>query len=163
VIALFLSMTLGLQNTKPAAPAAPAEAVSPAKTPEEALRLFVIATLTRDEAALRAVSLPDPGLAFLLQGASVPAEQLEGVKEQVAKLPIKALKPGDTYTLPGNRTMTVKPEEVTAERVVLLPQGAPVPTRCRKVGDRWKVDPAPVIAARKAAQAAREKKTKGAG
>jgi hypothetical protein len=66
-------------------------------------------------------------------------------------------------TLAGNRKLKVRPEEVTAERAVLLPEGAPIPNRLQRVDGRWRVDATPIIAGRKAAEAARKKATRPAG
>lgn len=41
-------------------------------TPEDALRTFMLALLAQDEAALRAVSLPNPDLDWLLKGQPAP-------------------------------------------------------------------------------------------
>ncbi|MDB5352782.1 MAG: hypothetical protein JWN86_4029 [Planctomycetota bacterium] len=150
MLALVMTLTLGFQAAK----AAPDIA---AKTPEEAFRTFVAAMITKDEKTVRALALPSDEIDWLLKGQGVPAGQVEAIKAQIAKMPIKALKPGDTYTLPGNRKMTVKPEEVAEDRVVLLPEGSPLPTRCQKVDGRWRVDAGPMIAGRKAADAARKK------
>ena len=128
-------------------------------TPEDALRNFIIAMFIQDVAALRAITLPtDPAeFKWLVGGQPIPPDQLEEIKAQMKRVPIRVLKPGETVTLSRDRKVTVRPEEVGADRAILLPEGAPMPTRLRKIEGRWRVDPTPIIAARKAADAARKK------
>src|SRR5688572_14436320 len=123
-------------------------------TAEETLRAFLVAMLTKDAMTLRDLTLPAADLELLLQGEGAPASRLEQLKTQIAKQPIRALKPGDSVALPGNRRITVQPEEVSDDRAVLLPEGAPIPTRCRKVDGKWRVDAGAIIAGIKAADAA---------
>lgn len=126
-------------------------------TPEEAFRTFMIAMLTHDEATLRAVTVKTDDFDWLLKGDPVPPEHLEAAKRDIQK-PLRALKAGDEVKLPGNRKVTVQPEEVTADRAVLVADWMAVPTRMWKVDGRWRVDAVPLIAARKAADAAQRKK-----
>jgi hypothetical protein len=133
-----------------------------AATPEQALRSFVIAMMTKDETTLRAVTLHTEDFDWLLRGQALPEDQIEDFKAQITRQPIRALKAGDEITLPGNRKVKVLPEEVTADRAVLVPQGAPFPTRLRMIDGRWRVDATPMIAGRKAAEAARQKTAKPA-
>jgi len=127
-----------------------------AATPEQAVRNFIIAMSTKDEATLRAVTLPTDDFDWLLQGQAVPADQVEEFKAQIARMPIRVLKPREQITLPGDRRITVQPEEVTADRAVLLPQGAAFPVRCRKADGCWSVDATTIIAGIKPAEAARK-------
>lgn len=160
---LILSLGLQAPESKPQAPAgrgaARGESGSKAKaaTPEQALRTFLVAMVTRDETTLRAVTLPTKDFDWLLRGQPLPSDVVDEARAQLARVPIRALKPGDEIILPGNRKIRVRPEEVTAERAVVLPEGSPIPTRLRKVDGRWRVDATPVIAGRKAAEAARKK------
>lgn len=141
-----------------------AEAAKAGGSPEEVLRSFFVAMILKDEAKVKDLALPADGLELLWKGEAPPPEAEEQIKKQAASQPIKTLKIGDEFTLPGNRKMTVPAEDVTEDRAVLLPEGAPTPTRMRKVDGRWKVDARPIIAARKAADAARAKaKAKGKG
>ncbi len=139
-------------------PGGEADAGVAATSPEGALRTFQIALLTKDEATLRAVTLPTDDFAWLLKGQVAPPGKVEAAKAYFADQSIKALKPGDTFTLPGNRNIVVKAEEVTTDRAVLVPEGAPIPTRCHRVEGRWRVDATAIIAGRKAADAAARKK-----
>jgi hypothetical protein len=128
-----------------------------AETPEDALRSFLIAIALHDEAALRSVVLPTDDFDWLLKGEAAPAEAADQIRSQFMQVPIRALKPGDSFRLPNKKSITVDPKEVDATHAVLLPEGAPLPTRCQKVDGRWRVDASPVIAGRKAAEAARAK------
>ena len=127
-----------------------------AATPEQALRTFFIALLDQDEATLHAVTVPTDDFAWLLRGQPVPAAHVKALRAQMASQPIRALKPGDKITLPGNRKGTVPPEDVTTDRAVLLPKWSPVPTRVWRINGRWRVDANWIIAGRKAAESARK-------
>lgn len=148
MLALLLTLALGFQDG--------ADAKIAAKTPEDAFRLFLISVATNDEATLRAVTLPNNEFEWLLKGQHVPKDQSAAFKAQINKMTIKLLKPGDTVSLPRGRKTTVGADEVGEDRAVLLPEGAPIPTRCRKVDGAWKVDATPIIAGRKAADAAQK-------
>jgi hypothetical protein len=128
-----------------------------ASTPEQAWRTFMVAMVTGDGPTLRAVTLPTDDFDWLLKGEAAPANRIEEIKAQIAKLPIRALKPGDKIKLPRNREFTVSKADVTKDRAMLLPDGDPIPHRLQNVDGRWRVDAAPIIAARKAADAARKK------
>lgn len=149
---LLLTLTLALQagGTAPKSDAKIADG-----TADQAMRTFLLAMIEADEPTIRAVTLPTDGLEWLWKGTPPPADQVKAMRKAVAELKIRALKPGDTFAMPGNRVITIKPEEVTADRAILVPEEAPVPTRLRKIDGHWKVDPAPAIASRKAADAVR--------
>jgi hypothetical protein len=134
-----------------------------ADTPESAFRSFLVAMAFKDDPALRALVLPTDDFDWLLKGEAPPAGQAKAVRESIEKMPIRALKAGDKIEIPvrgGKREMTVQPDEVNDSNAVLLPEGAPIPTRLKKVDGRWRVDARPVIAGRKAAEAARQQKKK---
>ena len=126
-------------------------------SPEQALRTFLVAMAIKDAKALQSVTLATKDFDWLLKGEVVPPDHIEEFKQIVAKIPIRSLKPGDEFTLPRNRKMKVRPDEVGPDRAVLLPENAPIPNRVQKVDGRWRVDATPIIAGRKAAEAARMK------
>lgn len=128
-----------------------------ADTPEQALRVFLVAMAIKDAETLRSVTLPTKDFEWLLKGEVVPPDHIDEFRQIVAKIPIRALKPGEEFTLPRNRKMKVGPDEVGPARAVLLPENAPMPNRVQKVDGRWRVDATPIIAGRKAAEAARMK------
>lgn len=126
-------------------------------TPEDALRTFMLATMAHDEAALRVVTLPNPDLDWLLKGQVVPPDAVKEASVFIAKLPIRRMKAGDRFTMPKGKTYAVPASQVGEDKAVLLPEGAPIPTRLQKVKGHWKVEADPIIAGRKAADAARKK------
>ncbi len=112
---------------------------------------------TRDENVLREVTLETEDFEWLLKGEAVPAERIDEFTTFMEELEIRTLEGGEEIELPGNRKAIVRPEEVAEDRALLLPKGAPLPTRLRKVEGQWKVDATLVVKGRKAAEAAREK------
>ena len=117
----------------------------------------MLALMAQDEAALREVTIPTPDLDWLLKGDPAPPEVIKDATAQFTRQPIKRLKDGETVALPRGRQYVVAANEVGEDKAVLLPQGAPVPTRLHKVKGQWKVVADPFIAGRKAADAARKK------
>lgn len=143
------------------APGRAGAAAAPAEdTPEAALRSFMTAMLNHDERALRSLvlSVTDRELEWLLKGPALPAGQAEKMRAAFAEMKIKRLKPGDRVEQPRGKAIVIARHEVGSDRAVLLPDGAPLPTRLQKVKGRWKVDARPVIAARKAAAEAAQQK-----
>jgi hypothetical protein len=145
-----------------AAARANADATGPSPnddTPETAFRSFMVGMLDRDEAALRALTLPIPDRDFewLLRGEIAPAGEAQKMRTFFAELKIQRLKPGDRIELPRGRSITVRPQEANEDHAVLMPEGSPLPTRVQRVKGHWKVDARPVIAGRKAADAAKRK------
>ncbi len=126
------------------------------RTPEEALRTFVYAMAVRDEAALRAITLPVQGFEWLMAGRAAPPSLIKELEEKLGQQTFRSLKAGDKFTLFQGQEVVVKAADVGPERALLLPEGASLPTRLQKVGGHWKVDPSAVIAGRKAAEAARQ-------
>jgi hypothetical protein len=126
-------------------------------TPEDALRTFMLALMAQDGAALRAVVLPNPDLEWLLKGQPLPPDVIKDAMAQFAKRPMKRLKEGEKVALPRGQQYIVTASEVGEDRAVLLPEGSTVPTRVQKVKGHWKVSADPLIAARKSADAARQK------
>jgi hypothetical protein len=139
------------------APAGVARPMLPDATPEDALRTFMVAAVAHDEAALREITLPDRELVWLLRGQPAPAQAVERMRALAADMKIKRLKPGDRLKLPQGRVAVVTPEQVTEDRALVLPEGAPEPVRLQRVEGHWKVDARPAIDAVKAAAAAQQK------
>jgi hypothetical protein len=156
---------------KPAAPKAAkaAKAATPAKpapvppkrkligkidrvdtTSDAALRTFLMAMEAGDEETLRAVTLPNPDLDWLLRGETPRGLGLADVKERMLKARITRLKAGDRVKMPGGAVHAISPDEVGRDRAALRVEGTPVYAPLQRVKGRWKVDPAPIIATRKA-------------
>ena len=145
MLATWMAILLVAQNPEPKAQR------QDVATPEQAIRTFIVAMMTKDSKALHEVALPANDLDSLLQGQAVPPEAVEGFKAQIASLPVRVLKAGEEVTLPDGRRYKAKPEDVTPERAVVLPQGASFPALSRKVDGRWRIDAAPIIASMKGA------------
>jgi hypothetical protein len=126
-------------------------------TPEDALHSFMVAFVEQDEAALRAITLPDPDLDGLLGGPRPPANAVEMMRTYAMELKTRRLKPGDSVAPTEGQPITVRPEDVAEDRAVLLPEGDLLPIKLQRVEGHWKVDARPIIAARKAAAAAQQK------
>jgi hypothetical protein len=139
-----------------ASPRSAAQARIADHTPEDALRTFVLAMANRDEPTLRAITLPVEGFEWLIAGRAAPANILKDLEEKLSRPTFRSLKPGDKFTLPRGEVVVVKAEDVGPDRALVLPEGASLPTRLHRVEGHWKVDPSPVIASRKAAEAARK-------
>ena len=104
-----------------------------------------------------AVTVAHPDLGWLLKGDAAPPEVIKDATAQIAKQPIKSLKQGENVPLPRGKQYVVAATDVGVDKAILLPRGAPVPTRLNKVKGHWKVVADPFIASRKAADAARKK------
>ena len=125
-------------------------------SPEQALRSFLIAMATSDREALANTSLPHEELDLLLQGETLTEEQIKSMRTHFAQTPIESLTVGDTFMLPGNRPITMDETFVNATRKQLVLADMPTPFTVVLTDDQWRVDPGGLIAARKAAQRARE-------
>ncbi|MBI1321969.1 hypothetical protein GC170_02110 [bacterium] len=126
--------------------------------PEEALRGFLLAIGTQDEAKLRSLSLPHDDFEWLLKGQAVPADIRKNFEEFIDQSPIRTLKAGEVLELSGGRELKVDPGDVSGDRTMLMFGRDPLPHKLRKVDGQWKVDPSSIVSARKAADAARKKK-----
>ncbi len=159
-VLLFLAaMSVVVSAAPPDANPATAEQ---ANTPESVFKAFLMAMATGDEDGLHATTLPTSDFDWLTRGEHVPAAEVETFrKEVIDEMVLKRLAANDTFTLPRGKVITVKPEEVDEDHVILLQEGAPLPTRTQKVEGRWKVDARPIIAGRKAADAARRRDAAG--
>lgn len=133
-------------------------------TPEGSYKSFFVAMAIGDEPALRAVALPVEGFEWLLMGQRVPADQVAALRKAVLEqMVVRPLKVGESVRMPEGPTYEVKPDDVSDDRAMVIQDTAPLPIRCRKVDGRWKVDPTPIIAARKAAEAARQRSAQRKG
>ncbi|WP_422926651.1 hypothetical protein [Singulisphaera sp. PoT] len=129
-------------------------------SPEGAVKNFMIAMATGNERELQALTLPLPegDFAWLLKGERLPADKVAEFRKAVAEeMPFRIAKPGEMFPLSKGRVIEIKPAEFSPDRSVVVHEGAPIPTRVRKIEGRWKVDAAPMVAGRKAAFAARQR------
>jgi hypothetical protein len=128
-------------------------------TPEDALRTFLLALAAQDEVTLRAVTLPDDEFEWLLKDRPAPATPrvLAAMRASFVQSPFRRLGAGDRVKMPGGWVGVIKPADVADGRVVLMPEGAPMPARLENVGGHWKVFARTFIAARKTAESTRQK------
>ncbi len=133
--------------------------------PDAPAREFIIAVLLQDGVTLRRVTIPteEKELKWLLAGQKAPPGAHEQIREHFQRLSVKTLKVGDVVELPGNRTLHVTDEMVGPDRAMLQFEGDPLPWRLERVDGQWLVDPRHLIAARKAAAAARLKRRANTG
>ncbi len=114
-----------------------------------------------DEAALKAVTIPATGFEWLLRGDHVPPAQAEEFRKAVVDRLRRRRQflAGDEVNAAWNSGAPIKiaPEQVTDDRAVLTMQGGPIPTNLHRVMGAWRVDPRPIIAGRRAADAARRR------
>ena len=124
-------------------------------TPEDALRTFMLALIAQDEAALRVVTLSQSRSRLAIERrAGYRRDVIKDATAQFAKQPIKRLKEGETFTLPGGKQYVVAASDVGEDKAVLLPAGCPGAHAAPQVKGHWKVVADPFIAGRKADDAA---------
>lgn len=130
-------------------------------TPEGTLRIFTLGVLLANEQLVNATIVPvsDEDLAYLFQKPKDAPASPKELKELCANMTVRALKPGDKFTLPGGKQVTVAEDEVTDERMVLVLADSPIPSRLYKAKGYWWVDATPVIAGRKVAAKFSEENT----
>ena len=75
------------------------------------------------------------GIEWLMAGHAASASLIEELEEKLAQQTFRRLKAGDKLTLPQGQAVVVKAEDVGPDRALLLPEGASLPTRLRKVRD----------------------------
>jgi hypothetical protein len=119
-------------------------------TPENALKTFLLALAARDEASLRAVTLPAKDFDLLLRGPVATPDQLVQLKAHLEEKPIRRLRAGDPVKMPNGEERVISPDDVRENRVALWLDGEPLPARLEKVGGHWKVFAGTFIAARRA-------------
>ena len=129
------------------------------QTPEGALRAFLASMLGPDPATLRQVILPvsNADFALLLASKPVSTEVRQIEVGRIASMPLRALKAGDTVTLPGGRSLTIGKGDVGHDTTLLQMSSNPLPVLIHRVKGRWYVDAAPMIAARRTAAALQKK------
>ena len=136
--------------------AGPRTRVKPAdSTPEDAFKTFIMAIAAQDAETLRAVTLPDDELAWLLRRGPTTGVALEQMKSRLDRRTIKRLKPGDTASMADGTSRILQADDIRADCVVIWLEGASYATTLLDVGGHWKVVIRPFIAAHKAAEAKR--------
>ena len=148
---MLIGLVLAAQDAGTAAQKKEAGQEASADSPERSIRSFIVAMFTKDVPALRAVTLPVDDLETILPPQPLPPESLDAFKEQIARLPVRRLKAGESVKLAGGRTYETRAEDVGPDRAVVLPEGAAFPLASRLVDGRWRIDVSPIIANTKAA------------
>jgi hypothetical protein len=124
-------------------------------TSEAAFRTFLMAMEAGDEETLRAVTLLHPDFDWLLRGEPARVRGIDDLKQQMIKMRVQRLKAGDKVELAGNEVHVIRASEVGPDHAALKMEGMPAYAALERVKGHWKVDPAPFIAVRKAAWAAK--------
>lgn len=88
-------------------------------------------------------------------GARTALRGLSELKQQVIKARVNRLKAGDRVRISGKEVHVIAATEVGRDRAALKIEGSPAYAPLQKVKGHWKVDPAPFIAAKKAAAGAK--------
>ena len=139
----------------PARPQSPAGPAPFPDTPEGAYKALVYAINAGDEAAIRGVTLPTPGLGRLLEIDRSPASGLPALREGLLRATdLRRLAAGETVPTGSGESYKVKPRDVGEDRAVVI-DNARLPIHCRKVDGRWRVDARLLIANRRVAGTAK--------
>lgn len=154
----------GPEAVSPPVAAAPAETPkgslpevdsSRGTTPEAALRNLFGAMLASDRAGVLANALPNPEIELLLSPEPLTPEQIAQAQAQFDAMPVHALSVGDSISLPGGETLVFDETMINDDHQMLTIPGSDLPLELVRIDGAWKVNASPLIAARKAAQAAR--------
>lgn len=94
---------------------------------------------------------------LLMEPQGVARPTMEVVKRICGEMKIRRLKVGEKFTLPGGKVITVAADEIADDLAVLHVEGDPLPTRMGMARGQWWVNAGPIIAGRKAGQAALKK------
>ena len=152
------SATVAATSTAPATPRA--------LEPEEVVRNMFVAVLNRDPKALAECIVPNPESAILVEGEAVPLAGKAVIALRIAGMPMRRAKVGETINLPirGRPVpLTFTEDFINADRQQIIPEGSPLPVAVIRVNGVWRADAGSLIAARKAARAARATATQRAG
>ena len=134
-----------------------------ARTPEEVVRAFFVAMFSNDEVGVRKEMLPNPNPEILWQGEPLPPEFLRWAKPHLQNMTCRECKVGEIIDLPGAPSLEVTDQMVNERSRLVFPiigdEPSPIPLFVFLVDGAWKVDAAPLIAARQAATRMKEKET----
>jgi hypothetical protein len=129
-----------------------------ARTPEQTIKALFIAMIDEDQDAVRRLTVPNPDLAFLWQGDKLtPAQRATAIAE-LDSWHFRRLKVGDEVQLPGGKKFVVDAKRVNDRHLMISVTDSPLPFLLVKTGEEWKVDSRPIIAGRKAAAAAGQRR-----
>ncbi len=143
-----------LMNRMYGRPSHPADTAA-ALTPVETVKAFVSALAGRDEARIRSLTLPNPGLPMLWADALTDEDKEE--LDRVAKDQLRVLKAGDSVPMEGG-SMEVPAMFATGTTVLVYGKSMLFPFPVQLVDGIWKVNTGPLLAARE-----KERKKEEAG
>ncbi|MEZ6061101.1 MAG: hypothetical protein R3C19_12115 [Planctomycetaceae bacterium] len=121
-------------------------------SPAGVVRRFLLAMAKRDLTELEEVALPDADLSLLVKNDAVSDAQLE----EIGAIQFSFLHLGDEVAVPtskGPESVVMDKNRINENRQQLTYKGNPIPFDVVRTEGRWKVNPRPLIAARKAAAA----------
>lgn len=120
--------------------------VQPPRELERCARAFMFGLISGDAGLIAGTSLAHPQ-ADLLAQSSVPSGELGQYEDVCANMPMTELAVGERYPWPVGQMYTVRPEDVTDERRILMAQfgGDEITFVMQRVDGRWKVDPSPFV------------------
>lgn len=116
--------------------------------PEDVFRRFILSVLKGDDKAVCGDALPCPGMSVLWGGKPSSREEIAEAEKSIANMKLRRLQPGDSFTLPGGKTLRFTRENLGTDRVCLTGDEMPTPTFLERVDGRWQVDAQPFIKAR---------------
>lgn len=125
-------------------------------SPERVLKRFVVALLAGDRKALEENCVAHDGLEILLTGDRPPAAALSMIRQQLEKSRVRDHAAGEVIKMPNGSTFTVAPDLVADGRKLMSLGSMPIPMSLVQVDGQWKVDPTPIVEARKAAAKKKE-------
>jgi hypothetical protein len=109
-----------------------------------------------DKKQIEQCTLNVPGREVLVEegGDQPPPEARKEIEAHLKDLPLTRLKVGQQITLPGGKTFVMTSDMINESRQQLTGPDIPFPFIVVKEKGQWKVDPTPVIAARRTARQA---------
>ena len=117
----------------------------------------MLALVSGDEDVLKKNSIPHKDLGILLSANRPPPEAVAQMKEMFGKLPLTQLKIGDSIKLPNGKEIIMNETHISEDRVMLNFPNNPLPFQLVRKENKWRVNPKPLISARKAAAASKRK------
>lgn len=121
-------------------------AVQPPREIDRCARAFMYGLISGDAALIAGTSLAHPQSDLLAQ-SNVPSGELGQYEDVCANMPMTELTVGERYPWPMGQSYTVRPEDVTDDRRILMAQfgGDEITFVMVRVNGKWQVDPSPFV------------------
>jgi len=167
-VATLLWSGCGGEDTDTKGPERPVRAAAanrPDETAEETAISFMMAMSANDEQGVRQRILPHPDPAILWQGEKLTDPQRAGMEKVFGALTFREVHAGESFRLTSGTVTTAGPPLTGEGRKLLVyepPGGRSLVIPLAKVSGAWRVDASGFVAARKAAKAFRDSKTRPA-